>query len=194
MYPMTFELYRKPIIPANPAGLSTDELRRYLNVGRNNVSAVAHRFGIEKLHGIYPEVIVWRQLFGLSADDDIATSALREPLADINWVSRATGVPQSTVRDHLRSKQWQYDGGVQLGEVSETQKPRLRRWIPALIRSRRLASPAPAFSRITPIPVNAGNEKKQTVFLTGTDETQPDEDLFAALLEPSEPTARQRRE
>lgn len=145
---MPFELYRKPIVPASPAGLSTHELKLYLGVGRNNVSKIAHHFGIEKLHGIYPERVVWRQIFGVSPDDDVATDALREPLADINWVASATGVPISTMRGHLRSGHWQYDSGVQLGDETKSCSPRLRRWIPALIRNRRLGCPPPLFNPI----------------------------------------------
>lgn len=150
---MPFELFHEPIVPASAAGLTTEELRRYLGVGRNNVIPIARRFGIEKLHGIYPESIVWRQLFGLRPDDEAALAALREPLADINWVSKATGVPQSTIRDHLRSEHWRYDAGVQLGDVSKMPSPRLRRWIPALIRTRSCGSPLPAFESIPWIPV-----------------------------------------
>lgn len=190
---MSFELYRKPIIPASPAGLSTDELRRYLGVGRNNVSAIAQRFGIENLHGIYPESVVWRQLFGLTPDDDAARAALREPLADINWVSCATGVARSTIRDHLRSGTWQYDRGVQLGDDGKTQVPRLRRWIPALIRSRRFASPVPDFSSIPPLPVTPGGDIRPGVLRVETTGAQPSEDVFATLLATPEPTSRQRR-
>jgi len=190
---MTFELYSKPIVPANPAGLTTDELRRYLNVGRNNVGVIAPRFGIEKLHGIYPEVVVWRQLFGLTPDNDVALAALREPLANVQWVSSATGVPTSTIRDHLRSKRWQYDFGVQLGDVSEILNPRLRRWIPALIRSRRLASPAPSFKRIAPLHVHRADGTEQAIPPVETVETEPAKDLFSSLFDDADHASRQRR-
>lgn len=190
---MPFELYRKPVVPASPAGLSTDELRLYLGVGRNNVSKIAHRFGIEKMHGIYPESVVWRQIFGVSPGDDAAADALREPLADINWVASATGVPTSTMRGHLQSGQWKYDRGVQLGHKSKLRTPRLRRWIPALIRSRRLGCPSPLFKPIAPLPVASVSDAKQTDLLSETVETEPAEDVLSLLFEQEEPTARQRR-
>ncbi|SDY85934.1 hypothetical protein [Citreimonas salinaria] len=187
---MPFELFRAPIIPASPAGLSTDELRRYLGVGRNNVAAIARRFGLENLHGIYPESVVWRQLFGLGPGDDAALAALREPLADIAWVSRATGVPQSTIRGHLRSGHWRYDGGVQLGDTHNDAFPRLRRWIPTVIRSRRCGSPLPIFASIPPLPANpVGDEARAELARTTTDE-QPPDDVFAALLADPAPASR----
>ncbi|AFO92746.1 hypothetical protein D1822_15225 [Phaeobacter inhibens] len=190
---MPFELYRKPIVPASPAGLSTHELKLYLGVGRNNVSKIAHHFGIEKLHGIYPERVVWRQIFGVSPDDDVATDALREPLADINWVASATGVPISTMRGHLRSGHWQYDSGVQLGDETKSCSPRLRRWIPALIRNRRLGCPPPLFNPIASLPVTSVSDAKQTDLLSETVEAEPAEDVFSLIFEQEELTARQRR-
>lgn len=179
---MSFKLFREPIIPASPAGLSTDELRRYLGVGRNNVTPIARRFGIEKLHGIYPEIVVWRQLFGLTPDDDAAQAVLREPLVDINWVSQATGVPQSTIRDHLRSGRWKYDRGVQLGDEKTPPSPRLRRWIPAQIRNRRCGSPRPAFTSVAPLPVIPGSADTRPATPTGRTDDRPSEDVFTALF------------
>lgn len=178
---MHFKLFHEPIVPASAAGLTTEELRRYLGVGRNNVAPIARRFGIEMLHGIYPECIVWRQLFGLVPDDEAAQAALREPLADINWVSTATGVPQSTIRDHLRAGHWKYDRGVQLGDQSGTQARRLRRWLPALIRHRTCGSPLPAFNRIAPHPAYSDNADTHSS-PSKTHHTLPPEDVFSALL------------
>ena len=186
---MRFELFHAPIVPASTAGLTTQELRRYLGVGKNNVALIARRFGIENLHGIYPECIVWRQLFGLAPDDEAAQAALREPLADINWLSTATGVPQSTIRDHLRARRWSYDRGVQLGDRNGTQARRLRRWIPALIRHRTCGSPLPSFTRIAPHPLNWGSADTHSPSWTthppfpaeGTGE-EPSEDVFSALF------------
>jgi len=179
---MRFELFREPIIPASAAGFTTEELRLYLGVGRNNVAPIARRFGIEKLHGIYPESVIWRQLFGLGPGDDIARAALREPLADIGWLSKATGVPQSTIRDHLRSGRWKYDRGVQLGDEKTTPSPRLRRWIPALIRNRRCGSPRPAFTSVAPLPVIPGSADTRPATPTGRTDGRPSEDVFTALL------------
>lgn len=149
---MSFDLFHDPIIPAKPAGLTTGEMQRFLGVGRNNVTAIARRFRIEKLHGLYPEPIIWRQLFGIAPEDEDARALLREPLVDSCWVSQATGVPRSTLRGCLRSGRWQYDDGVQLGDDDPEKPPRLRRWIPALIRTAVLGSPAPAFASVAPIP------------------------------------------
>ena len=204
---MPFELFHEPIVPASAAGLTTEELRRYLGVGRNNVAPIARRFGIEKLHGIYPERIVWRQLFGLRPDDEAALAALREPLADINWVSKATGVPQSTIRDHLRSDHWRYDAGVQLGDVSELSSPRLRRWISALIRNRSCGSSLPAFESIPRVPFTPRNidahrpspdtqpPSPDTHIDCPADRTgdQTSEDVFSALFSSVETASRQRR-
>lgn len=115
---MPFELYREPLIPASDAGYTTDELRRYLGVGRNTVTPILRRFGIRKLHGIIPEIVLWRQIFGLAPEGDAALQALREPLADITWVSRVTRVPMSTPRGHLRTGCWDYDPGIQLGDAT----------------------------------------------------------------------------
>lgn len=148
-------LYRSLIIPANNAGLTTEELRRYLGVGRNSVVDVAKRLGVEKTHGIYSESVLWRQLFGVLPADDPARSLLRESLADINWVRKVTGVPNSTIRDNLRTGRWQYDRGVQLGDADAEQAPRMRRWLPALIRSRVLGTPTPNFEIVESVPVSA---------------------------------------
>lgn len=147
---MPFELYREPLIPASDAGYTTDELRRYLGVGRNTVTPILHRFGIRKLHGIIPEIVLWRQIFGLAPEGDAALQALREPLADITWVSRVTRVPMSTLRGHLRTGCWDYDPGIQLGDATCGSPPRLRRWIPALIRSHRLGMQPPHFAHVPP--------------------------------------------
>lgn len=196
---MQFSLFRAPIVPANAAGLSTEELRRYLGVGRNMVTSVARRFGIEKLHGIYSERVVWRQLFGLAPDTDAAEAALREPLADINWVSNATGVPQSTIRDHLASGAWKYDRGTQLGAEDATHPPRLRRWIPALIRSRVCGSPLPQFSCIAPLAVSADSTEMNfprpatsSAPQAEQPEDGPHDDLFLALLADAQTASRQR--
>ncbi len=194
---MQFELFREPIIPASPAGFTTEELRRYLGVGRNNVTPIMRRFGIEKLHGIYPESVVWRQLFGLGADDAAAQAALREPLGDINWVSQATSVPKSTIRDHLRSGHWKYDRGIQLGNEATIPSPRLRRWIPALIRNRICGSPLPAFTSIPALPVAPGSANGHSSSPVTSPEPrlvdtgdQPSEDVFAALFAEPGPTSR----
>lgn len=187
---MSFELFRAPITPASPAGLTTEELKLYLGVGRNNVASIARRFGIEKLHGIYPERVVWRQLFGVGPEDEAAQAALREPLVDINWVSRATGVPPSTIRDHLRSKQWKHDFGVQLGDQRAKASPRLRRWVPALIRNRVRGAPPPTFADVAPLPVTPDGASAHPAFSAENSDHRPSEDLFAALF--SEPAAASR--
>ncbi len=187
---MSFKLFREPIIPASPAGLSSDELRRYLGVGRNNVTPIARRFGIAMLHGIYPESVVWRQMFGLEPSDDAARAALREPLADINWTSQATGVPPSTLRAHLRSGTWKYDGGFQLGDDQTKPAPRLRRWIPAFVRSRALGFPPPAFTSISPLRLTLGGDVTQAIPPLETADVQPSEDVFSALFSASEHAAR----
>ncbi|MBL3702121.1 hypothetical protein GI582_05345 [Sulfitobacter sp. BDSS02] len=184
---MRFELFQEPIVPASAAGFTTEELRRYLGVGKNSVALIAQRVGIENLHGIYPECIVWRQLFGLGAADEIALAALREPLADINWVSKATGVPQSTIRDHFRSGRWQYDRGVQLGDEDGAKPPRLRRWLPALIRNRTLGSPLPAFTRVASLTVTPGDPGEGPAFPPENADDPSSADVFTALF--PDPTA-----
>lgn len=177
---MPFELFREAIIPCNPAGLTTTELRQYLNVGRDALSPILLRFGITKLHGIVPEVVLWRQLFGLEPSDQATKDALREPLADVRWVSQATGVPMSTLRHHLRNGRWQYDPGIQLGEETGSTAPRLRRWIPSLIRNQRLGSAPPDFRAVGPLAppsTDTGIAKASTRAEADT----PLEDLFSLL-------------
>ncbi|WP_417480592.1 hypothetical protein [Maricaulis maris] len=179
---MPFELFREPLIPASDVGYTTDELRRYLGVGRNNVTPVLSRFGILKLHGVVPETVLWHQLFGLAPADDAALQALREPLANTTWVSQVTRVPMSTLRDHLRTGRWAYDPGVQLGDTTGGGPPRLRRWIPALIRSRRLGVQPPNFTHVPPraqLPDDGSSP-----LATGRDgEAMPAfEDAFSALF------------
>lgn len=194
---MSFKLFHEPIIPTCPAGFTTEELRRYLGVGRNNITPIVRRFGIQKLHGIYPERVVWRQLFGLGAEDAVAQEALREPLVDINWVSRATGVPQSTIRGHIRSERWNYDYGIQLGDKTTIPSPRLRRWIPALIRNQVCGSPLPVFVRIPARPSFPNNSNAHSSSSVEAQEfrpeypcNQPSKDVFAALFASPEPASR----
>ena len=179
---MPFELFQPALVPHSSAGLTTEELRRYLGVGRNTITPVAQRFGIEKLHGVYPEYVVWRQLFGVVADNDAAQAALREPLADLNWLSNATGVPSSTIRDHLRRGNWQYDNGIQLGDETMPSPPRLRRWLPALIRSDLCGIPLPQFTRIQPRPVPLNSPDPRPPVAQESCTEQPSDDVFAALL------------
>lgn len=183
---MSFDLFHDPIIPANPAGLTSGEMQRYLGVGKNNVSAVARRFGIGKLHGLYPEPIIWRQLFGIAPEDEDARAFLREPLADCLWVSQATGVPRSTLRGCLRSGDWQYDDGVQLGKDDPEKPPRLRRWIPALIRTVVLGSPAPAFATVTPNPKRSSpdQDREQSLCSEPAENTvaEVESSVFSALF------------
>ncbi|MGJ8546661.1 MAG: hypothetical protein ACSHWZ_14540 [Sulfitobacter sp.] len=178
---MPFELFRKPIIPCNLAGLTTTELRQYLNVGRDALSPILLRFGITKLHGIVPEVVLWRQLFGLEPSDQAARDALREPLADVRWVSQATGVPMSTLRHHLRNERWQYDPGIQLGEETGSTAPRLRRWIPSLIRNQRLGSATPNFCVVAPLAPPSVGTGIDTASAREEADKQPLEDLFSLV-------------
>ena len=175
---MTFELYRAKVVPAKAAGLSTEELRLYLGVGRNNVRDIAGRFGLEKMHDIYPEHILWRQLFGVLPADDLASNLLRESLADIHWVRCITGVPNSTIRDNLRTGRWQYDRGVQLGKANSEHAPRMRRWLPALIRTRVLDTPTPNFEIVEPVPVSAPGSNPRCEPASPADA----DDVFATLF------------
>ncbi|MBB05140.1 MAG: hypothetical protein CML03_06425 [Pseudooceanicola sp.] len=177
---MTFELYRPEIIPAKDAGLSTKELKLYLGVGRNSVAEIARRFGVEKMHGIYPEKVLWRQLFGVLPADDSTRSLLRESLVDINWVRKVTGVTNSTIRDNLRTGRWQYDRGVQLGDADAEQAPRMRRWLPALIRTRVLGSPVPSFEIVEPVPVPAPGSNPRCEPASPADAGDVFETLFAS--------------
>lgn len=178
---MPFENYRDPIIPVSPAGLTRAELQRYLNVGRNNVTPITLRFGIECIHGLYPEAVIWRQLFGVEPADDAARDHLREQLADINWVAWMTGVPCSTVRNAVSNASWHYDIGVQLGADRASAAPRLRRWLPTLIRCRALGDMPPSLIPVTPI-----GERDSLGAATSDDPLQEGSDnIFAALLQAS---------
>lgn len=178
---MPFELFREPIVPCNPAGLTTTELRQYLNVGRDALSPILRRFGITMFHGIVPEVVLWRQLFGLEPSDQAATDALREPLADVRWVSQATGVPMSTLRHHLRNGRWQFDPGIQLGDETGSSTPRLRRWIPSLIRNQRLGSAPLNFCSVAPLAPPSTDTGIATAAAPAEADKQPLEDLFSLV-------------
>lgn len=178
---MPFECYRDPIIPVSPAGLTRAELQRYLNVGRNNVTPITQRFGIECVHGLYPEAVIWRQLFGVEPTDDTARDHLREQLADINWVAWMTGVPCSTVRNAVSNASWHYDIGVQLGADSASAAPRLRRWLPTLIRCRALGVRPPPLIPVTPIADRARHAPATTVDLL----QDSSDSIFAALFQAS---------
>ncbi|WP_146681611.1 hypothetical protein [Thioclava sp. F28-4] len=180
---MSFELFRDPITPAKPAGFNTQELRLYLGVGRNSVTDITQRFGIDKIHGLYPECNIWRQLFGIAPSDEVAKAQLREPLADIAWVSRMTGVPLSTLRNSLRNRQWRYDYGVQLGQDDGEAYPRLRRWIPALIRAQAIGSPAPSFTFTSTGPESPFPDPMQPRKEAETPETSVFSALFGAGAE-----------
>lgn len=178
---MPFKLFNEPIVPVNPAGLTTGELQHYLNVGRNTVSPVLLRLGISRVHGIVPEAILWRQLFGIVPEDEEAQMALREPLVDINWVSQATGTPMSTLRDHLRTDRLQYNPGVQLGERTRTAPPRLRRWMPCIIRSQMLASQLPNFAKTPPFPLPVSEDFPTMATAAEEAAEQHSRDVFSLL-------------
>jgi len=187
---MSFEMVRQPIIPAKPAGLSTEELRRYLGVGRNAVSGIAQRFGIEKVHGLYPEPVVWRQLFGFAPDDDAARALLREPLTDINWVAWLTGHPHSTISAALREDRWRYDCGVQLGEAAGTMHPRSRRWLPCLLRAQITGAATASFRLVEPF--STTNLTDQPSAPSIAEATEPG--VFSVLFEAAATTSPDRPE
>lgn len=190
---MSFELFKEPLITASDAGYTTDEVRRYLGVGRNNITPILRRFGIQKQHGIVPEAVLWRQIFGLIPENDAALLALREPLADIGWVSRATGVPMSSLRDRLRSGRWAYDAGIQLGDTTGGGPPRLRRWIPALIRSHRLGVQPPDFNHVPPLPHRPEDGCSHSASSRDGQSGPAFESAFSVLFGTDAPISRQRR-
>lgn len=132
---MAFKLYLDPVIPESPLGLCRCELQTYLGVGRNEVTPIARRFQLEKVRGHYPDLAIWRQLFGLAPVCAVGTALLRERLVPIGWVSAITKIPQSTIRSHIHSGSWEFPAGVQLGDPGKSAPARLRRWRPDEIRS-----------------------------------------------------------
>ncbi|MCB1359167.1 MAG: hypothetical protein KDK53_22590 [Maritimibacter sp.] len=156
---MCYEYIREPIRPASHAGFSTDELRRYLGVGRNEVSGIATRFGLTRLAGHYPERAVWRQVLGVEPRDEIEADLLRQPLEDIKWVSWVIDRKPSTVRGQIAAGTFSYPSGVQLGDTSTTSRPRTRRWIPEEIRRLAAGRRDPEFRRVEPFPPTGAAEK-----------------------------------
>lgn len=187
---MRYDYIREPIRPASQAGFTTDELRRYLGVGRNEVSRIAARFGLTKLAGHYPERAVWRQILGVEPRDEIEANLFRQPLVDINWVSWVIDGKPSTVRNQIAAGTFAYPNGVQLGNCSSTSPPRTRRWIPEEIR--RLASGRgdPGFCRVEPFPM-AGTAKKSAA-AEGVDEVGID--VLALIAGQAPVDAHQRQE
>lgn len=117
------------LAPETPGFLTSSELQFYLQVGKNEVAAIARRFDIPKREGRFREADVWRQLLELAPASDDAVSLLRVQLQDINWVADRLGRAASTIRDRIRNGSFGYPCGVQLGG-GRVRTPRLRRWLP----------------------------------------------------------------
>jgi hypothetical protein len=115
--------------PATPGFLTPSELQFYLRVGKNEVSAIAHRFDIPRREGRYREADVWAQLFEVAPTSEAGMALLRVQLQDITWVAGRLGRSASTIRERLRSGSFDYPCGVQLGQEG-SRTPRLRRWLP----------------------------------------------------------------
>lgn len=127
------------IIPKTSGLLSSQELGQYLSVGRNEIPGIAQRFSLMRLEGHFPERDVWRKILGVEPEDDDAVALLRTQLQDINWVAARIGRAASSVRRRVQNGTFDYPYGVQLGDVSKDgPKPRLRRWLPAVIIATKL--------------------------------------------------------
>lgn len=148
-------LYRyppKPILAKTPGLFSREEFTDYLNVGKNESLRIARRFSIPEIEGHFAERTVWRQLFGIEPDDAAATDLLRLQLQDINWMSRETGRATSTIRNRIKSGEFEYSAGVQLGDTSrETSQPRLRRWMPWQVPVAKGLTEAPTLRLVAPV-------------------------------------------
>lgn len=145
---------QKLIKPLKPGLLNPEELTDYLNVGRNDVPAIARRFGLLVLEGLYVETVIWRQIHGLEPADDEAADLLRHQLQGIRWVAGRVGRAPSTIRNRIRAGTFNYPCGVQLGhDAPDRRAPRTRRWLPEVIEAARAGRPLQQLRSVKPIPV-----------------------------------------
>lgn len=171
---MKLQLRLTPIVPKSPLGLSREELRSWLSVGKNEIKPIASRFNLTRLCGCFPEEDVWAKILGVQPADEPARTALREPLGDTAWISWVTRTPASTLRAKIAANSFDLDPGVQLGDTKGTSEPRLRRWNRQLILSQLHHLPAPSVTVVMPIADDQDEAGSASP-------SQPDLSVFAAI-------------
>lgn len=138
------------ITPRNGDLLTREELRAYLDVGRNRIPAIVSRFDLQPIENLFPFRSVWRQILGLEPCDPEQEALLREPLRPLGWVADQAGRGHSTVRAKVRNGRFEYPAPVvDLGDSDKVS--RSKRWLAPQIRAAMRGEGIPSFRIIAPI-------------------------------------------
>ncbi|WP_372921561.1 hypothetical protein [Roseovarius sp.] len=141
-----------------PGVMSTAELAKWAQVGKNTVPRLVARFGLREITQFsknhrFPVHDVLRKVLGVTPETPEDLERLLTPLQKVSWVSQTTGMSVSAISASVCEKRGPLPYPVQLSVTGQDQAPaRGRRWVPAQVEAHLRGDPIPFLASQTSLP------------------------------------------